>query len=53
MIDFSKTEKKVASITPTINEIRKESIEYLREVAKENNGCFDLMQYDDFGVLNS
>lgn len=51
MIDFSKTEKKVASITPTISEVRKESIEYLREVAKKNNGYFDLMQYDDFGSI--
>lgn len=52
MIDFSKTEKKVASITPTISEIRIESIEYLREVAKKNNGYFDLTQYnDDFGSI--
>lgn len=52
MIDFSKTEKKVASITPTISEIRIESIEYLREVAKKNNGFFGLTQYDDdFGAI--
>lgn len=51
MIDFSKTEKKVASITPTINEIRKESIEYLREVAEENQGFFDLTEFNDFGSV--
>ena len=51
MIDFSKTEKKVASITPTISKVRFESIEFLKEVAKGNNGFFDLMQYDDFGSI--
>ena len=51
MIDFAEINEKVESITPTINEIRKESIEYLREVAKEKNGYFDLTQYDDFGSI--
>ncbi len=51
MIDFSKTEKKVESITPTISEVRVESIEFLKEVTKEKNGYFDLMQYDDFGSI--
>ena len=51
MIDFEEIKEKVDSITPTINEIRKESIEYLREVAKEKNGYFDLTQYDDFGSI--
>jgi hypothetical protein len=47
MIDFSKTEKKMDSITPIIKEIRKESIQYLKEVAEKNNGYFDLTEYDD------
>ena len=51
MIDFSEIKEKVASIIPTIKEVRKESIEYLREVVKENNGYFDLTEYDDFGSV--
>lgn len=51
MIDFAEINEKVESITPTINKIRKESIEYLREVAKKNNGYFDLTEHDDFGAI--
>ena len=52
MIDFSEIKEKVDSITPTINEIRKESIEYLREVAEENQGFFDLTEFNDFGSVS-
>lgn len=52
MIDFSEIKEKVDSITPTINEIRKESIEYLREVAEENKGFFDLTEFNDFGSVS-
>lgn len=51
MIDFSEIKEKVDSITPAINEIRKESIKYLMEVVKENNGYFDLTEHDDFGLV--
>lgn len=51
MIDFAEIKEKVDSITPTINEIRKESIEYLREVAEENQGFFDLTEFNDFGSV--
>ena len=51
MIDFSEIKEKVDSITPAINEIRKESIKYLREVAEENQGFFDLTEFYDFGSI--
>ena len=47
MIDFSKTEKKMDTIIPVIQEIRLESIRYLKEVTEKNNGYFDLTEYDD------
>lgn len=46
-MDFSKTEKKMDTIIPVIQEIRLESIRYLKEVTEKNNGYFDLTEYDD------